>query len=126
MDELVGVILSAGKGSRIDPFNAHFPKPLLPIGNRPIMGHHLETYRGLGITKCCVVVGHLMDRIINHFGRDANAGLDIRYVEQNDILGIAHAVGQVEPYVDGPFLLCLGDIPKPSIRAISSSTVVLG
>ena len=110
MDELVGVILSAGKGSRIDPFNAHFPKPLLPIGNRPIMGHHLETYRGLGITKCCVVVGHLMDRIINHFGRDANAGLDIRYVEQNDILGIAHAVGQVEPYVDGPFLLCLGDI----------------
>ena len=110
MDELVGVILSAGKGSRIDPFNAHFPKPLLPIGNRPIMGHHLETYRSLGITKCCVVVGHLMDRIINHFGRDANAGLDIRYVEQNDILGIAHAVGQVEPYVDGPFLLCLGDI----------------
>ncbi len=110
MDELVGVILSAGKGSRIDPFHAHFPKPLLPIGNRPIMGHHLEACRGLGIRKCCVVVGHLMDRIINHFGRGVNAGLDIQYVEQAETLGIAHAVGQVEPHVDGPFLLCLGDI----------------
>lgn len=110
MDELVGVILSAGKGSRIDPFNAHFPKPLLPIGNRPIMGHHLEICRDLGIRRCCVVVGHLMDRIINHFGRGTEAGLDIQYVEQTNILGIAHAVGQAEPYVDGPFLLCLGDI----------------
>ncbi|MAG55073.1 MAG: hypothetical protein CMJ83_02155 [Planctomycetes bacterium] len=110
MDELVGVILSAGKGSRIDPFNAHFPKPLLPIGNRPIMGHHLELFKSLGIKRCCIVVGHLMDRIINHFGRGGDAGLSIRYVEQNQILGIAHAVGQAEPHLDGPFLLCLGDI----------------
>lgn len=110
MDELVGVILSAGKGSRIDPFNAHFPKPLLPIGNRPIMGHHLETCRALGIRRCCVVVGHLMDRIINHFGRGEDSGLDIQYVEQTNALGIAHAVGQAESHVDGPFLLCLGDI----------------
>jgi len=110
MNELVGVILSAGKGSRIDPFNAHFPKPLLPIGNRPIMGHHLELFRSLGVERCCVVVGHLMDRIINHFGRGGDAGLDIQYVEQDKILGIAHAVGRAEPHVDGPFILCLGDI----------------
>jgi len=110
MDDLVGVILSAGKGSRIDPFNAHFPKPLLPIGNRPIMGHHLELFRSLDIKRCCIVVGHLMDRIINEFGRGSSVGLDIQYVEQQQILGIAHAVGQVEPWVDGPFMLCLGDI----------------
>ena len=110
MSDLVGVILSAGKGSRIDPFNAHFPKPLLPIGNRPIMGHHLDLFRSLGVSRCCVVVGHLMDRIINHFGRGGDTGLDIRYVEQNQILGIAHAVGRAEPHVDGPFILCLGDI----------------
>ncbi len=110
MPPLTGVILSAGKGTRIDPFNAHFPKPLLPIGNEPIMGHHLRLFRSLGITKVVVVVGHLMERIINHFGRGSEYGLDIRYVEQDRILGIAHAVGLAEPHVDGPFLLCLGDI----------------
>ncbi len=110
MNDLVGVILSAGKGSRIDPFNAHWPKPLLPIGNRPIIGHHLEMFRSLGITKTILVVGHLMDRIINHFGRGEAEGLDIRYVEQQQTLGIAHAVGRAEALADGPILLCLGDI----------------
>ena len=107
---LTGVILSAGKGSRIDPFNAHFPKPLLPVGNKPIMQHHLEMFRDLGIQQTHIVVGHLMDRIINYFGRGTEMGLDIQYVEQEHILGIAHAVGRIEPKVDGPFLLCLGDI----------------
>lgn len=110
MEELTGVILSAGKGSRIDPFNAQFPKPLLPIGNVPIMGHHMEMFRTLGIKKVHIVVGHLMDRIINHFGRGDELGMEIHYVEQTQILGIAHAVGTIESHVDGPFLLCLGDI----------------
>jgi dTDP-glucose pyrophosphorylase len=110
MDELVGVILSAGKGSRIDPFNAQYPKPLLPIGNVPIIGHHLNTLKGVGVRDVKMVVGHLMDHIINTYGRGTEAGVSIQYVEQHQTLGIAHAVSKVEPYVDGPILLCLGDI----------------
>lgn len=110
MKGLTGVILSAGKGSRIDPFNAHYPKPLLPIGNRPILGHHLERLRELGCREACLVVGHLMDHIINYYGRGDAAGIPIRYVEQEHTLGIAHAAGKVEAFVDGPMLLCLGDI----------------
>jgi dTDP-glucose pyrophosphorylase len=110
MSGLTGVILSAGKGSRIDPFNAHYPKPLLPIGNRPIIGHHLERLRALGCREACLVVGHLMDHIINFYGKGDAAGIPIRYVEQDQTLGIAHAAGKVEAFVDGPMLLCLGDI----------------
>jgi NDP-sugar pyrophosphorylase family protein len=110
MNGLVGVILSAGKGSRIDPFNAHYPKPLLPVGNVPILGHHLARLREVGVKDVKIVVGHLMDHIINHFGRGAESGVSIQYVEQHQTLGIAHAVGRVEPHVDGPILLCLGDI----------------
>ena len=105
-----GVILSAGKGSRIDPFNTSYPKPLLPIANKPIMGHHIDVFRSLGITDVKIVVGHLMNSIVNHFGRGADFGVDIEYVEQKATLGIAHAVGQVADRVDGPFLLVLGDI----------------
>ncbi|HYC78905.1 MAG TPA: sugar phosphate nucleotidyltransferase [Planctomycetota bacterium] len=110
MNGLVGVILSAGKGSRIDPFNAHYPKPLLPIGNRPIIGHHLERLKDLGCREAVLVVGHLMDHIINTYGRGDAAGIPIRYVEQDQTLGIAHAAGKAEPFVEGPMVLCLGDI----------------
>jgi dTDP-glucose pyrophosphorylase len=110
MHDLVGVILSAGKGSRIDPFNAQYPKPLLPVGNVPILGHHLNRLKAVGIRDVKIVVGHLMDHIINHYGRGHEAGVAIQYVEQTQTLGIAHAVSKVEPHVSGPILLCLGDI----------------
>lgn len=116
MSELTGVILSAGKGSRIDPFNAQYPKPLLPIGNVPILGHHIAMMRALGIRRVVLVVGHLMERIIAHFGRGEAFGVEITYVEQEQILGIAHAVGQAERHVEGGFLLCLGDIHYRSTR----------
>jgi NDP-sugar pyrophosphorylase family protein len=110
MDDVAGVILSAGKGSRIDPFNTQYPKPLLPVGNVPILGHHLNRLKAVGIHDVKIVVGHLMDHIINHFGRGDEFGVSIQYVEQTQTLGIAHAVSKVEHHVSGPILLCLGDI----------------
>jgi len=106
----LGVILSAGKGSRIDPFHLHFPKPMLPICNRPILEHQIEQMKEIGIREVIVVVGHLKDAIRAHLGDGSRLGVEIRYVEQQQTLGIAHAVMQLEPHVDRPFLLYLGDI----------------
>lgn len=108
--DIVGVILSAGKGSRIDPFNAHYPKPMLPIVNKPIVEHQIEQMKGLGIRDVIIVVGHLKEYVQEYFGDGARLGVSIRYVEQRQTLGIAHAVMQLEQHVDGPFLLFLGDI----------------
>ncbi len=108
--KMTGVILAAGKGSRIDPFNAHFPKPLLPIANKPIIEHHIDIFRSLGIQNIKIVVGHLMEKIITHFGNGSAFGVNIEYVEQQATLGIAHAVGQLSQVVRGTFLLVLGDI----------------
>lgn len=109
-NEFLGVILAAGKGSRIDPFNTHYPKPMLPIVNRPIVEHQIEQMRGLGIRKVILVVGHLKEIIQRHFGDGSRFGVEIQYVEQKQMLGIAHAVMQLEPYVKSPFMLFLGDI----------------
>jgi dTDP-glucose pyrophosphorylase len=117
----LGVILAAGKGSRIDPFNAHYPKPMLPIVNKPIIEHQLGYMLSLGIRDVIVVVGHLKEIIQEHFGDGTRFGLRIRYVEQRQMLGIAHAVMQLEPHVDRPFLLFLGDIfyvPKDLARML--------
>ena len=106
----VGVILSAGKGSRIDPFNAHYPKPMLPIVNRPMIEHQIEHMRVLGISDVIIVVGHLQETIRTYFGDGSRIGVRIRYVEQKQTLGIAHAVMQLERYISAPFLMTLGDV----------------
>lgn len=109
-EKIVGVILSAGRGKRIDPFNTHYPKPMLPICNRPIMEYHIEYLKEVGITDILIVVGHLKEMILQTFGDGSRLGVNIRYVEQQQTLGIAHAVMQLEPYIHGPLFLFLGDI----------------
>ncbi|MGB9593867.1 MAG: sugar phosphate nucleotidyltransferase [Anaerolineae bacterium] len=108
--KMIGVILAAGQGSRIEPLSIYRPKPLLPVCNKPILQYQLEDMRRLGIREVILVVGHLKEGIVSRFGDGAWLGMHITYVEQKEKLGIAHAVGQLEPYVNDPFLLFLGDI----------------
>jgi len=107
---VVGVILAAGKGTRMAPFSSRFPKPLLPICNRPILEYQIEYMKNAGIQDVIIVIGHLGFAIARHFGDGEAFGIKIRYVEQEETLGIAHAVGRLEPYISSPFLLFLGDI----------------
>ncbi len=107
---LRGAVLAAGKGSRVDVFGEEFPKPLLPVCNKPILQHQIELMRDHGITDITIVVGHLKNQIIDYFGDGGPFGVSIEYVEQQNPLGIAHAVGQLENVMDRPFLLFLGDI----------------
>ncbi len=108
--KIVGVILAAGKGSRIKPLNLEYPKPLLPVCNKPIMTYQIEEMKKLGINEVFVVVGHLSGKIKKYFGNGEKLGVKINYIRQNERLGIAHAIGQLEPYLNSSFLLFLGDI----------------
>ena len=105
-----GVILAAGHGSRMGPFGAEVPKPVAPICNRPLMAYQLEYMQKAGINDVIVVIGHLGNRITQVLGDGSDFGVRIRYVEQKERLGLAHAVGQLEPHVDRAFVLMLGDI----------------
>lgn len=109
-DEITGVILSAGLGSRIKPLSFDTPKPLLPICNKPIMEYQIEAMSSIGIKDFIVVVGYLKEKIMDYFGDGSRLNVNIRYIEQEKALGIAHAVGQLEGHIKGPFLLFLGDI----------------
>jgi len=109
-ERLVGVILAAGKGTRMAPFSERFPKPLLPICNKPILEYQIEYMKNAGITDIILVIGHLGYAVARYFGDGESLGVKIRYVEQEETLGIAHAVGRLEPYIGSPFLLFLGDI----------------
>ena len=91
----MGVILAAGKGTRMRPFSEHWPKPILPVLNKPLMGYQLEMMAGMGITKVVVVIGHLGHEVVRALGDGADYGVSIKYVEQEEMLGIAHAVSRL-------------------------------
>jgi dTDP-glucose pyrophosphorylase len=105
-----GVILAAGKGTRMRPFSEHWPKPVLPVLGRPIVAYQLEMLAALGVQDVVVVIGHLGHEVVRTLGDGGTFGVRIRYVEQEETLGIAHAVSRLEPHVDRPFFLLLGDI----------------
>ncbi|MCP4639322.1 MAG: NTP transferase domain-containing protein [bacterium] len=118
-DEVVGVILAAGKGSRMSPLSTRLPKPVLPILNKPIICHQLEAMRSVGIRKAYVVVGYRGFEVVRELERfEQDFDMDIEYVQQEENLGIAHCVGRLESVVNNPFFLFLGDIyfHAPRIR----------
>jgi dTDP-glucose pyrophosphorylase len=107
---VVGVILAAGKGTRIQPFSDHYPKPILPILGKPLIQHQVECLREIGVRRIIVVIGHLGFEIVRALGNGRDLGVAIEFVDQGPTLGIAHAVSKLEGVVDRPFLLFLGDI----------------
>lgn len=115
MNRLVGVILAAGKGSRMLPVTARWPKAVLPILAKPLVHHQIELLRGVGVRKVFVVVGHLGAEVTRALGHRYD-DVEVEYVEQTETLGIAHALGQLEGRVQQPFILCLGDIYFVSSR----------
>lgn len=119
---LDGVILAAGRGTRMQPFSHHYPKPLLPILNEPLMHHQIRYLKSLGVERVIVVIGHLGNEIALDLGRGEALGVEIEYVEQRDSLGIGHAVMQLESMIHRPFALLLGDIyfePRPNVNPVA-------
>lgn len=106
----MGAILAAGRGSRMWPFSGSYPKPLLPICNKPLIAYQIEMMRDIGITDIVILIGHKGYEITKVLGDGQGVGVRLQYVEQGEMLGIAHAVGHLEEALDRPFMLFLGDI----------------
>jgi len=111
MSDITGIILAAGKGSRMQPFSDYCPKSALPVLTKPIIVHQLEMMHRLGIERVVIVVGHLGFQVVTAVSSYPIAGqLKIEYVDQKETLGIAHALGTLESRVDGAVMMFLGDI----------------
>ncbi len=105
-----GVILAAGKGSRLYPVTHHIPKPILPLANRPTMEYAFDKLKDMGIREICIVVGeneHAMKRAL---GTGEQWGVQLAFARQPEPKGLAHAVSFTQEFVDGDnFVLYLGD-----------------
>ncbi|MFB6080810.1 MAG: bifunctional sugar-1-phosphate nucleotidylyltransferase/acetyltransferase [Haloferacaceae archaeon] len=103
------VVLAAGRGTRMRPLTDRRPKPMLPVGDRPLVGHAAAAAVEAGATDLVVVVGYEGAAVRDHFG-DEVAGVPVTYAEQSDQRGTADAVRAARPHLDdGPFAVLNGD-----------------
>lgn len=103
------VVLAAGRGSRLGPLTETRPKPMVPLANRPIVGHVLDALSRAGVTDVVLVVGYRRDRIQSYVGDGARWDLDVTYVVQNAPLGTGDALARAEGHVGESFLVVNGD-----------------
>ena len=107
----VAVLAAAGRGRRVHPRRRAVPKVLLEVAGKPLLIRNLELARDdLGVLDFIVVVGHLGDQIREALGDGSAFGVDIRYVENDDVDGgLGTVLPAVEPFLRERFYLILGD-----------------
>jgi len=104
------VIMAGGKGTRLQPYTALFPKPLMPLGDMPILELLLRRMRKAGITDVILAVNHLGHLIEAFFGDGARLGLNICYTNEEKPLGTAGALGNIIDQLDDTFIVSNGDL----------------
>ncbi|MFH0967524.1 MAG: sugar phosphate nucleotidyltransferase [Methanobacteriota archaeon] len=100
------VILAAGEGTRLRPLTQNRPKALLPVANRPILEHLVESLLKCGIRDIIVVVGYRKEQVMRHLIR---LPVPVTVVEQKDQIGTAHALLCAKHLIKGDVLVLPGD-----------------
>jgi NDP-sugar pyrophosphorylase family protein len=103
------VILAGGKGRRLLPYTTVLPKPLMPIGDHPILGVILRQMKRFGFTRITICTGYLHELIHAYLDGSSSIGLDISYTHETEPLGTIGPLRLI-PELDENFLVMNGDI----------------
>jgi NDP-sugar pyrophosphorylase family protein len=103
------VILAGGKGTRLRPYTAVLPKPLVPVGDTPILEIILQQLARAGITDVTITVGHLASLIETFFGDGSRFGLRISYFREEMPLNTVGSLALIDDLSE-PFLVMNGDV----------------
>ena len=108
----VAVIMAGGKGSRLRSItNDEIPKPMVPVDGKPLLEYQVEKLKEYGIKKIVMIVGHLGEKIMDHFKDGKGFSVDIDYIVEKDPLGTAGAFYYLKDKTDAKdFLLIFGDV----------------
>lgn len=106
---LRGVVMAGGFGTRLMPLTEAIPKPMLPIGGRPILEHIVEQFRAAGIRKVNFAIHYKGKMIQDYFGDGSRFGISVGYTEEDQPLGTAGALRSLKDF-DEPILVINGDI----------------
>jgi len=103
------VILAGGYGTRLAPYTTILPKPLLPIGNKPILDIVVKQLISYGFKELNLAVGYLSELIMAYFGNGRKYGIKINYIREEKPLGTAGALTLIRD-LENTFLVMNGDV----------------
>lgn len=103
------VVLAGGKGTRLEPYTTILPKPLMPIGEMPILEILLRQMKAAGVDEVIITVGHLAHLMQAFFQNGERFGLNIRYSLEDKPLGTAGPLSLIDG-LEEPFLVVNGDV----------------
>jgi NDP-sugar pyrophosphorylase family protein len=109
-DAPVAVVLAGGKGRRLLPFTTSFPKPLMPVGDRPILEILVLQLARQGFGRLVFAVGHLAELIEAYFGDGSRWGVKIEYHREGQPLGTAGPLKGLVGRLPDHFLVINGDV----------------
>ena len=104
------MILAAGEGTRLRPLTEHCPKPMLPVGGRPILEYLLELLRAHGVREVAINLHYRPEAVTSHFGDGSRLSMKIVYSHEKELLGTAGALRRMAPFLNDTFFVLCGDL----------------
>lgn len=103
------VILAGGLGTRLQPYTTFLPKPMLPLGEKPILEHLIEWTQKNGVKSIVLCVSYLRKTIEDYFEDGKRFGVNIEYAVSNKPLATAGQLKTAEKFIDDTFVCMYGD-----------------
>lgn len=104
------VLMAGGLGSRLRPLTNDCPKPMLKVGNKPLLETILENFIEYGFRHFYISVNYMADMVKDYFGDGTRWGVEIRYLEEDQKLGTAGALSLLPEKPRAPLLVMNGDL----------------
>lgn len=102
-------VLCGGQGTRLRPYTYTIPKPMLPLGRRPILEYVVRNLKSNGVSDIVLTVGYLKEQIKSHFGSGSSLGVRISYSEEKEQLNTAGSILPLKNGVKDAFIVQMGD-----------------
>jgi len=104
------VLMCGGLGTRLHPLTLETPKPLLKVGDRPILETIIEQFKAYGFVQFIISLNYLSDKIKDHLGDGRKLGVIIEYIEEKKALGTAGALSLIRVSTKEPLFVMNGDV----------------
>lgn len=108
--EITAVILAGGVGTRLRPYTVSLPKPLMPIGEHPILEIVIRQLKNSGVNRIIIAVGYLESLIRAYFGDGSKYGVEILYSTESQPMGTAGPLTLISDLLDDTFVFMNGDV----------------
>ena len=104
------VVMAGGEGRRLRPLTNNIPKPMIKVGDMPILEHHLNSFHDYGIKNFWITTNYLSDQISGYFGDGRSKELSIQYIKEDKPLGTIGSVSLINKFKSNHILITNADL----------------